>query len=76
MVQHGFSASELSPAKDLLAWYMFLPVDTKTFAKAAQVELMYYLDVSPMASPSFTGEAVAQQLGRHLAWSGLRCPAQ
>ena len=52
LVQHGFNASELSPAKDLLVWHMVLPADTENFAKAAQVELVQFLGMPPVASSS------------------------
>ena len=73
LVQHGFNASELSPAKDLLVWHMALPADTENFAKAAQVELhgpvSWYAAGSKSKSRSRTGETVAQQLGIRSAWS-------
>ena len=36
----------------LLVWHMALPADTENFAKAAQVELVQFLDIPPVASPS------------------------
>ena len=38
--------------KDLLVWHMVLPADTENFAKAEQVELVQFLDMLPVASPS------------------------
>ena len=51
LVQHGLNASELSPAKDLLVWHMVLPADTENFVKAAQLKLVQFLGMPPVASP-------------------------
>ena len=43
----------VSSAERRISWFgTFLPADTENFAKAAQVELVQFLGMPPVASPS------------------------